>query len=209
MKIPGLNLEAGTIFGIGRNYAEHAKELGNPIPASPLVFLKPRSALCGDESTIQLPEISQNVHYETEIVVAIGQATQGISEADALSIVAGFAVGIDVTARDLQEDAKKKGQPWAIAKGLPSFAPVSRFVPATLPLRLELRVNGQLRQEGSSEEMLFPIPKLISFLSQTFHLLPGDLIFTGTPKGVERLHPGDELHASLIGHSELRLRVTR
>lgn len=197
MRLPGLDLEAGTIYCIGRNYADHAKELNNPIPQSPLVFLKPRTALSFASTGIILPKISQNVHHETEVVIAIGRASQGIDEKNALDLVAGFAVGIDVTARDLQDEAKKKGNPWTLSKGLPTFACVSQFVKAALPLQLELKINGEVRQKGSTDEMIFSIPKLISFLASTFHLLPGDLIFTGTPAGVGPMKAGDRLSARL------------
>lgn len=207
MKLPGLNWEVGTIYCIGRNYAEHAKELGNAVPTSPLVFLKPRTALSVDR--LRLPAFSQNVHHETELVVAIGRDSQGIDEAHALDLVAGYAVGIDVTARDLQDEAKKKGQPWTFAKGLPTFAPVSRFVPAPLPfpLSIELKVNGEIRQRGSTEEMIFSIPRLIHYLSHTFHLQAGDIIFTGTPAGVAPLRPGDRLEARLGDQTSLSLTV--
>lgn len=198
MKLPELDLEVGTIFCIGRNYAEHAAELGNPVPASPIVFLKPRSAISFDGTSIVLPRSSTQVQHEVEIVIAIGSAVKMVSEENALSVIAGYAVGIDVTARDTQNEAKKQGHPWTFAKGLPTFAPVSRFVAAALPLGIELRVNGELRQQGESAGMLWPIPKLIAFLASTFNLLPGDLIFTGTPKGVAALKTGDRLSASLF-----------
>lgn len=167
MKLPGLDLEAGTIFCIGRNYVEHTKELNNPIPSSPLVFLKPRTSLALAPDGILLPAISQNVHHETEIVLAIGHASKGIDENRALDLVAGVAVGIDVTARDLQDQAKQKGNPWTLSKGLPTFACISSFVKASLPLSLELKINGEVRQKGSSDEMIFSIPRLVSYLANT------------------------------------------
>jgi 2-keto-4-pentenoate hydratase/2-oxohepta-3-ene-1,7-dioic acid hydratase in catechol pathway len=210
MRLPGLDLPAGNIFCIGRNYVEHAKELGNAVPSSPLVFLKPTSALCGSGSTIELPAESQNVHHELEVVVAIGQAAKNIAPEQALSVVAGFAVGIDVTARDLQDQAKAKGNPWTLAKGLPTFAPVSAFVPATLPLEFSLTINGERRQTGSTADMVFSIPTLIAYLSRVFTLGPGDLIFTGTPSGVGPLHDGDQIEAILLpGRATLSLAVRR
>lgn len=207
MRLPGLDIAAGSIYCIGRNYAEHAKELGNAVPEKPLVFMKPRASLCYDGESIVLPEISQNVHHETEIVVAIGSEAVNVNESAALNFVAGFAVGIDVTARDVQDELKKKGSPWTLAKGLPTFAPVGRFVKAALPLSIELDINGESRQRGSSDQMIFPIPTLISYLSRTFHLFPGDLIFTGTPAGVGPMKRGDRLEARLVGHDILRLNV--
>jgi 2-keto-4-pentenoate hydratase/2-oxohepta-3-ene-1,7-dioic acid hydratase in catechol pathway len=211
-KIPGTALHVQNIFCIGRNYAEHAKELGNPVPAEPVVFLKPTSALCSGEDQIALPAQSARVDHELEVVVAIGRSGKNIAASEALDYVAAIAVGIDLTARDLQEEAKKKALPWALSKGFDTFAPVSKFVP--LPngaridaLNFELRVNGELRQKGSTADMLTSIPKLIEYLSRCFTLSPGDLIFTGTPKGVAPLKSGDQLVAKLEDWTELKIQV--
>ncbi len=203
---------ARTIYCIGRNYAEHAKEMNSAVPTVPMVFLKPGSALCRNGWKIALPPGIGQVDHEVEIVVALGGGGKHIAEAHALEFVAGYAIGIDVTARDLQAEAKKKGQPWAVAKGFDTFAPVSDFVArkdlGDGVLAFSLSVNGEVRQSGSTADMIFSIPKLIAYLSTVFTLSPGDLIFTGTPAGVGKLSPGDRVTAELAGgRAKLELKV--
>lgn len=211
--LPGLPFGARNIFCIGRNYAAHARELKNEIPQEPVVFLKPVSALCYSGESVKLPRASARVDHEVEIVVALGQRCQAISEAQALEAVAGYAVGLDLTARDLQEIAKKGGLPWAVAKGFDGFAPVSSFLGADVVgdpagLCFELEVNGETRQRGRASDMLFSIPSLIAYLSGIFTLEPGDLIFTGTPAGVGPLVAGDSLKATLkAARSEAGLEI--
>ena len=184
-KIPGLELSVQNIFCIGRNYAEHAKELGNAVPSEPVVFLKPTSALCYDGEFIELPHKSARVDHELEVVLAIGKKGKNIPAGEAHLYLAGIGIGIDVTARDLQEKAKEKGVTWDLAKGFDTFAPISRFVlPPSDPTRLanlefELRVNGVPRQRGTTAEMITPIPKLIEYLSQAFHSLSRRFDFHG------------------------------
>lgn len=209
------DLSAHTLFCIGRNYAEHAKELNNPIPDRPVVFTKPSTTLLADGGTVVLPPVTQDVHHEVELVVAIGRGGKNIPIETALEHVAGYAIGLDMTARDIQTSLKSKSHPWELAKGLDTFAPIGNFVPsASIPdpssLRLDLRVNGELRQSGTTADMLHPIPNLIAFLSTYFTLHPGDLIFTGTPAGVAAVNDGDVLHASLHqGLSTLTVGVRR
>lgn len=209
------DLSAHTLFCIGRNYAEHAKELNNPIPDRPVVFTKPSTTLLSDGGTVVLPPVTQDVHHEVELVVAIGRGGKNIPIETALEHVAGYAIGMDMTARDIQTSLKSKSHPWELAKGLDTFAPIGNFVPAasiTDPsaLRIELRVNGDLRQSGTTADLLNPIPNLIAFLSTYFTLHPGDLIFTGTPAGVSAVKDGDVLHASLNhGLSTLTVGVRR
>ncbi|TYP94773.1 5-carboxymethyl-2-hydroxymuconate isomerase [Fodinibius salinus] len=211
--IPGLpHLTATNIFCIGRNYVEHARELNNNPPDCPLVFLKPTSSIISDGDTIQIPEQSNNVHHEVELVTAIGEGGKNISEKRALQHVDGYAIGIDVTARDIQQEAKEAGHPWSIAKGFDTFAPISSFVRAnkiTNPqnIDLTLSVNGEIRQSDNTELMIVSITKLISYLSSMFTLQPGDLIFTGTPKGVSAIQPGDDIQATL-GDNLVQLNVT-
>lgn len=202
LTIPNLGLPIGTIYCIGRNYVEHAQELGNAVPKQPIVFLKPKSAVCFDGGTILLPTQSKEVQHEVELVIAIGKGCKTISQNSALNHVAGIGVGIDLTARDIQQIAKEKGHPWSIAKGFDTFAPISNFVPLSSiisiqNLSLELKVNGQTRQSGNTSDMIFSCEFLISYLSNIFTLYPGDLIFTGTPQGVSALNSGDILEASL------------
>jgi 2-keto-4-pentenoate hydratase/2-oxohepta-3-ene-1,7-dioic acid hydratase in catechol pathway len=215
--IPGTSLEIGNLFCIGRNYAEHARELNNPIPTEPVVFLKPTSAVCYSGEQLLLPKQSTRVDHEVEIVIALGPFPEGggkdLSEAEAFAAIHGIGVGIDFTARDLQEKAKQKGLPWSVAKGFDTFAALSAFVPrprspeALENLRFTLEVNGELRQEGHSASMLNSIVKLISYLSGIFTLQAGDLIFTGTPQGVAPVKAGDHIRARLEDWTELQLRV--
>lgn len=205
IRIPGLNTSytAHSVFCIGRNYADHAKELNNPLPVLPVVFTKPITALTYDGGEIRVPQnLTQNVHHEVEMVVAIGKYGRFISEEDAMSYVAGYGVGIDVTARDLQSALKEKAHPWTLAKGMDTFAPLGNFVEAkevTHPgqLSISLEVNGQLRQQGNTADMIFSLPALISFVSQYISLHKGDLLFTGTPAGVGPLNDGDKVTAQL------------
>ena len=204
-RIPGLeSISVRNIYCIGRNYVEHARELGNAVPSEPVVFLKPDSAVAYGGANIIIPAVSERVDHEVELVVAIGKGGRRISETDALNSIAGIGVGIDVTARDLQDQAKKKALPWAIAKGFDTFAVLGGFAPVPAgveieSLSLELLVNGEKRQDGRIADMLFSVPKLIAFLSGIFTLHPGDLIYTGTPPGVAPLAAGDQVQAQLLG----------
>jgi 2-keto-4-pentenoate hydratase/2-oxohepta-3-ene-1,7-dioic acid hydratase in catechol pathway len=194
-------LSAGSVYCIGRNYVAHARELNNEVPDKPLVFLKPASSITY-EGPIQMPEQSNDVHHEVELVVALGNGGKNIPEKKALDHVAGYTVGIDITARDIQARAKEKGHPWAVAKGFDTFAPLAPFVPVKevldpQSLELSLEVNGEIRQKDSTNLMIFPVGELISYLSTIFRLRPGDLIFTGTPKGVSPLRSGDHVEAAI------------
>jgi len=205
IKIPGLrNTESiNTLFCIGRNYVDHAKELNNPVPKLPVVFTKPINTVIYDGGEILIPtSLTQDVHHEVEMVVAIGKYGKNISENDAMEYVLGYGVGIDVTARDVQSVLKSKSHPWALAKGMDTFAPIGNFTDASLVadphnLPITLKVNGEVRQQGNTSDMIFNIPALISFLSQYCALNKGDLIFTGTPAGVGKLSHGDVIHADL------------
>jgi 2-keto-4-pentenoate hydratase/2-oxohepta-3-ene-1,7-dioic acid hydratase in catechol pathway len=200
--LPGLShLQAQSVFCIGRNYVAHAEELNNDVPDHPMVFLKPHSSLTFD-GPIQLPPQSENVHHEVELVAAIGKGGKNIPRHKALSHVAGYAVGIDITARNIQSQAKEKGHPWSVAKGFDTFAPLSSFIPADeiadpQDIDLSLTVNGSIRQASNSSLMIFPVAELIHYLSGIFKLQPGDLIFTGTPEGVSPLQSGDNIQANL------------
>lgn len=201
--LPGLpNLEIDNIYCIGRNYVEHAHELDNEPPDQPLVFLKPSRSVIFDGGKIQLPSQSKNVHHEVELVVAIGKAGKDIPQEKALEHVAGYGVGIDVTARDIQQRAKESSYPWTVSKGFDTFAPLSSFISKDQiddpqNIELELEVKGEIRQSDNTRLMIFPVDELISYLSSIFTLQPGDLIFTGTPKGVSPIKSGDQIKASL------------
>lgn len=214
-KSDGSSVNVHTIFCVGRNYAEHAGELNNPIPTSPIIFLKPATALVHDGQYVELPPESNNVHYEVEVVALIGKKGKHISGETALDYVSGYGIGLDITARDIQDNAKQKAHPWAIAKGFDTFAPISSFleagqIPDPQNLNFQLEVNGTVRQAGNTNAMLFPFSKLVSFLSSIFTLNPGDLIFSGTPRGVGQLHEGDKLKAILgDGLTALNVQVKR
>ena len=195
MRLPGLDLPLGTIWCVGRNYAEHARELGNEAPSQPVIFLKPASAILLSGGNLRLPRDSSRVDHEVELVIA--RISDGSFR---------MAVGIDFTARDLQDDLKKKGLPWTLAKGRPGFAAIGPFVPATLPCELTLSVNGAVRQKGSTAEMIFSVPQIFAYLDETYGPAVGDIVFTGTPAGVGPVVAGDQIDAS-IGADRSRLVV--
>ncbi|MBN2730865.1 MAG: fumarylacetoacetate hydrolase family protein [Balneolaceae bacterium] len=204
-------LTIGSIFCIGRNYQKHARELGNSVPDEPMVFLKPASSLIGDGESIQLPAQSNEVHHEVELVIAIGKKGKNIPEQDARDYIAGYGLGIDVTARDIQQKAKDRRHPWSMAKGFDTFAPISTFMPIQpntdfSSMDISLAVNGTIRQQGNTVNMIFPVTTLISYLSTIFTLNPGDLIFTGTPEGVSPIKSGDSICATL-NNGEITLTI--
>ena len=188
------------IICVGRNYREHVKELGNELPAEPLLFFKPVSSLLPNGGTIRLPAASKRVDFEGELALVIGRRTRNFSaHSPWRNVVRGFTLVNDISARDLQ---KKDGQ-WTRAKGFDTFCPVGPIVSDELDLdaglTLETRVNGELRQHGSTADFIFSIPHLLSYISAAFTLEPGDLILTGTPSGVGPLVPGDRVEVSVPG----------
>jgi 2-keto-4-pentenoate hydratase/2-oxohepta-3-ene-1,7-dioic acid hydratase in catechol pathway len=204
----------GKLLCIGRNYADHAAEMEREVPDEPMVFLKPATAVVRDGGTVQLPPQSQDVHHEVELVAVIGSEGRNIPKDEALDHVAGYAVGLDMTARDLQEEAKERRHPWSVAKGFDTFAPLGPITPADAiehpqALTLRLTVNGDVRQEASTEHMIFSVAELIAYCSRIFTLEPGDLLYTGTPSGVGSVADGDELEASVTGCTPLRIHVQR
>jgi acylpyruvate hydrolase len=209
----GTMVEPGKVLCIGRNYAAHAVEMKSELPERPVVFLKPTSALIDSGGSVLLPPESHDVHHEVELVAVIGRTGRHISEEAALDHVAAYAVGLDMTARDLQDEAKRKGLPWTISKGFDTFAPLGALASAVdidvQHLEVRLEVNGQLRQKGHTQHMLFSVAYLISFCSRIFTLVPGDLLFTGTPEGVGRVQEGDVLEATITGLPPLRVDVRR
>jgi 2-keto-4-pentenoate hydratase/2-oxohepta-3-ene-1,7-dioic acid hydratase in catechol pathway len=187
------------IVCVGRNYRDHAKELGNDVPTEILVFLKPPSALLDPEANIVIPKDSERVDYEGELAVVIGKKCRNATEGEALSFVRGYVCANDVTARDLQ---KKEGQ-WTRGKGWDTFCPVGPFVSSDIDpaggLVLETRVNGEVRQHGSTADFIFSIPELLAYITQAITLEPGDLLLTGTPAGVGPLQAGDRVEISVSG----------
>jgi 2-keto-4-pentenoate hydratase/2-oxohepta-3-ene-1,7-dioic acid hydratase in catechol pathway len=201
-------LPVGKIICLGRNYAEHAKEMGAEIPTEPVLFLKPPSSIIYNGEDIVRPSFSQQLHHEVELIVAIGSTGKNIPESRAFDYVLGYGVGLDMTLRDKQADAKKKGLPWSVAKGFDTSAPISEIIPKNQipdPKKLEIRclVNGTERQRTSISKMLFPVEKIISYCSTIFTLEEGDLIFTGTPEGVSELNDGDTIEAELVGFTKI------
>jgi 2-keto-4-pentenoate hydratase/2-oxohepta-3-ene-1,7-dioic acid hydratase in catechol pathway len=196
-------VQPSKIVCVGRNYAAHARELGNAVPKQPLLFFKPPSALIGPDQAIRLPAVSQQVEYEAEIGVVIGSRAHRVAAADAMRHVRGFVCANDVTCRDLQ---KTDGQ-WGRAKGFDTFCPVGPQVAEGLDWRaLEVigRVNGVERQRGRASDMIFGIPGLVEYISGIMTLEAGDLILTGTPEGVGPLAPGDVVEVELPGVGVLR-----
>ncbi len=210
----GVTVVPGKLICIGRNYAAHAAEMGAEAPEEPMIFLKPSTALVGHGGRIVLPAMSEDVHHEVELVVVLGRGGKNIPEADALDHVDAYAVGLDMTARDLQARAKSKGHPWSVAKGFDTFAPLGPLVEARKirdpqDLEIKLVINDEVRQHGHTSRMIHTVAKLIAYASRIFTLLPGDLIFTGTPEGVGPVHDGDRLEATISGIPPLRVRVKR
>jgi 2-keto-4-pentenoate hydratase/2-oxohepta-3-ene-1,7-dioic acid hydratase in catechol pathway len=193
-----ISVKPSKIVAVGRNYLEHARELGNEVPAEPLLFFKPPSALIGPGDTIRLPRVSQRVEFEAEIGVVIGRRAHRLSVDEAPAAIAGFTCLNDVTCRDLQ---KSDGQ-WGRAKGFDTFCPVGPRVATDLDwgeLEVICRVNGVERQRARSAAMHFPIPLLVSYISGIMTLEPGDLIATGTPAGTAPLHDGDLVEVEIPG----------
>lgn len=199
-------VEAGKILCVGRNYADHAREMNSPVPESPIIFLKPASSIISNGEDILMPRFSNQMHHEVELVVAIGKRGKNIPAASAREHILGYGVGLDMTLRDVQAKAKKEGLPWSIAKGFDTSAPISEFVaaekiPEPNALQIRCRVNDVQRQEGCVNQMIFPIEEIIQYISSVFTLEAGDLIFTGTPDGVGEVKPGDRIEAQLVGYT--------
>ncbi len=201
------------VFCIGRNYAEHAREMGATVDKSaPMFFCKPADAVVADGADVPYPQATDELHHEVEMVVALGTGGRDLDRQQAARLVWGYGVGLDLTRRDLQAQAKAKSHPWDTAKAFDHSAPVSALRAAeqsTLRADTELRlhVNGELRQRGTLGDMVHDVPDILAALSGLFELAPGDLIFTGTPAGVSALRRGDRFHAELQGVAELDGRI--
>lgn len=201
------------IYCVGRNYSEHAREMGNDVREPPFFFSKPADALSEDGTQLPYPAGTQNLHHEAELVVAIGLAGRDIPEESALAYVWGYATGNDLTLRDVQDEAKKMRRPWDIAKGFDGSAVVGVLHPVTAighpaaEAAITLTVNGSLRQEGRIGEMIWPVEGIIAHLSRLVTLQPGDLIFTGTPAGVGPLAQGDICVVEIEGLSPVTVQI--
>jgi fumarylpyruvate hydrolase len=202
------------IFCIGRNYADHAREMGASVDkANPMFFTKPADALVTDGADVPYPSATSDLHHEVEMVVALGAGGSDLSVEQAGKLVWGYGVGLDLTRRDLQAQAKAKGAPWDVAKGFDHSAPISALVPAsevtpTASTRIALEINGELRQEATLADMVLDVPEILSALSKLFELKAGDIIYTGTPAGVSALVRGDTFRATLDGVATLEGRVS-
>ncbi|HEV7873570.1 MAG TPA: fumarylacetoacetate hydrolase family protein [Enterovirga sp.] len=218
--IPSLGVSGETgrfpvhrIYCVGRNYAEHAREMGSdPTREPPFFFMKPADTVLPSGTDFPYPTKSNDVHHEIELVAALKSGGTNISEADALGHVFGYGVGLDMTRRDLQGEAKKTGRPWDTGKGFDLSAPCSDLVRADKvghpsSGRIWLKVNGETRQQGDLSELIWSLPEMIAYLSSLFTLRPGDLIMTGTPAGVAAVKRGDALEGGVEGIGEIRTRV--
>ena len=190
------------IVCVGRNYTEHCMELQNPVPKEPLIFLKPTSSYVHEGNSIMIPSGCSNVHHEVELGVVIGKNGSQIMQDAAMNHVGGYVLALDMTARDWQDKAKKAGKPWSLAKGFDTACPISRFISKEEiadphNIKLWLKVNGELKQEGSTSDMIFNIPLLISYISNVMKLECGDVILTGTPEGVGPVHNGDVIDCGI------------
>ncbi|MEP7205939.1 MAG: fumarylacetoacetate hydrolase family protein [Casimicrobiaceae bacterium] len=205
----------GRIYCVGRNYADHAREMGHdPDREPPFFFMKAPNSIVENNSTIAFPVKSKDVHHEIELVVAIGRGGRNISPDQALEHVWGYAVGIDMTRRDLQGEAKKMGRPWEMGKSFDQSAPCSALRPASEighPAKggITLKVNGKVRQEGDLVQQIWSVQEQIAYLSDLLTLQPGDLIFTGTPAGVGPVQPGDKLEGHVDGVGDVTVTYAR
>ncbi len=204
------------IYCVGRNYEEHAKEMGFTGREPPFFFMKPADAALvvntGETGDMPYPSLTKNLHHEIELVVAIGKGGANIQPADALAHVYGYAVGLDMTRRDLQNDMKKQGRPWCIGKGFDHSAPIGPITPAAQAgdvahAEIYVQVNGEDRQRSHVNQLIWNIAETIAHLSAAWTLQPGDLIYTGTPEGVGAVLPGDTMVGAVTGLGELHVRV--
>jgi acylpyruvate hydrolase len=195
------------IIAIGRNFADHAKELGNPVPTKPMFFLKPPSSIVLSPGRIEIPP-NIDVHHELELGVVIGKNGRNIRATDAMNYVSGYCLGLDLTARNIQNEAKAKGNPWSEAKGYDTFTPLGDFIERSkitdpMNLQLKLRVDNEIRQDGNTRDMIFDIAVLIEYISKIMKLEKNDLILTGTPKGVGPILPGQMVVGQLLDKERL------
>jgi len=204
------------IYCVGRNYEEHAKEMGFTGREPPFFFMKPADAILvvndGETGDMPYPTLTKNLHHEIELVVAIGKGGKNIQAADALSHIYGYAVGLDMTRRDLQNDMKKQGRPWCIGKGFDHSAPIGPITPATQAgdvanAEIFVQVNGQDRQRSNTSQLIWNIAETIEHVSAAWELQPGDLIYTGTPEGVGAVVAGDVMVGAVAGLGELNVRL--
>ncbi|KEQ18388.1 fumarylacetoacetate hydrolase family protein [Endozoicomonas numazuensis] len=197
-----IDLPTGKVVCVGRNYAEHIRELNNPLPDDPVLFIKPSTSLASLETPFAIPANRGEVHYETEIAILIDSRLQNASESESICAIKAMGLALDLTLRDVQSRLKAKGLPWEVAKAFDGSCPVSGFIakehlPDFDDIQFSLKVNGKTRQEDTSAHMLTSIPGLINYISRHFTLEPGDIVLTGTPAGVGPVKQGDQLELSI------------
>ncbi|XP_050215333.1 probable acylpyruvase FAHD1, mitochondrial [Mercurialis annua] len=208
-------LQVGTkIVAVGRNYAAHAKELGNAVPKEPVLFLKPTSSYLENGGTIEVPHPLESLDHEVELAVVIGQKARDVPQATAMDYVGGYALALDMTAREIQASAKSAGLPWSVAKGQDTFTPISSVLPKSSVsdpdnLELWLKVDGDMRQKGPTKDMIFKIPFLISHISSIMTLFEGDVILTGTPQGVGPVKVGQKITAGITDLLDIHFNIER
>jgi 2-keto-4-pentenoate hydratase/2-oxohepta-3-ene-1,7-dioic acid hydratase in catechol pathway len=186
------------VIAVGRNYAKHAAEFGNAVPTDPMLFIKPSTTVIGPNASIKLPKASEHVDFEGELAIVIGQPVKNVPAARAASVILGYTVANDVSARDLQ---KADGQ-WGRAKGFDTFCPLGPWIETSIDasdLALHTQLNGELKQDGRTSDLVHGIPELIEFISGVMTLLPGDVILTGTPEGVGQMYDGDDVSITIEG----------
>ncbi len=209
----GMRFPVKNIYCVARNFADHAIEMGHdPNREQPFFFMKPANALITESDAFEYPNHSSDVHHEVEMVVALGRGGRNISVEDALQHIYGYAVGLDMTCRDVQAIAKKAGRPWEVAKAFACSSPCSEIMPIEVcghptDAEISLIINGEPRQSGNVNQMIWKTAELISTLSKVFSLEAGDLIYTGTPAGVGPVHAGDNLEARLNNVAKLHLKI--
>jgi len=206
------NLQIGKIICLARTYRNHAREMKTDITKKPLLFLKPASSIIFDKQSVIIPNTSKKVHHEVELGVVIGKKGNNIIKNKAGDYILGYCLGLDITARDIQFEAKKNGWPWTIAKGFDTFAPISNVIlkdKVTNPHNLDifLKVNDKIRQYSNTKFMIYSIEEIIEFISKIMTLEPGDLILTGTPEGVKEIKKGDRIEAGLGNICSLKVNV--
>ncbi len=207
------NVTIGKLVCLARTYKKHAQEMKSDVTEDPLFFLKPASAVIFNGESIVTPEMSKCLHHEVELGVVIGEKCKNVSQKNALDYVLGYLLALDITARDIQSEAKKKGFPWDIAKGFDTFAPISDVVlkedvPNPNNLDISLKVNQEIRQNSNTSNMIYSVERIIGFISQIMTLEQGDLIMTGTPEGVGEIVAGDLLEAELGNICSLKVNVS-
>ena len=202
----------GKIVCLGQNYLDHIRELGSKVPDRAVIFCKPSSSLLPDGGMIEIPRYSNNCHHELELALLIGKTGKDICEEEALSYLAGYGVALDLTLRDIQKEQKDRGLPWEIAKGFDTSCPISDFIPAvdvstSNNLQLTLKVNGEIRQQGNTAQMMRSVEEIIAEISSFYTLEPGDIILTGTPAGVSKIETGDYLEGTIEQVGSLQVSV--